>query len=474
MGQTKEKTVPKCYQKPISKTCYLAIKINESKKNVSRLFEQILSQRNLQLYKISMDKKEFDRFKGLLNGDQVHELASDFIVNNIRKRGIANLQENGVEEVFLVHDPCDIRKPYSSKLESLGKVRSLEGEIISGYRTSNTIAINGKTLSLELLDHITYSNREENFVSRAELETYNNDNWHELEAKTLKSIHQNSYLNTQKLYKTQSKQCSDLLKQEIQGVRITHIQDREFDSSEYFKYIDQELGDKFITRLKKNKKSHETKPKYTNTGKLSKNKENLKLVNKEFKNTAVFNFSKIRMKGKIHQNVKLTIQWEPFVIQGHRIYTVVRLEFIDRKGQNIFKDPMLLITNREVGCKDLALGIYKAYLLRSKIEALFKFLKQELGWEKIQVRDFKSIKNLLAVGFYVAGYFHEIEEIISEIELYRKIADLGGGKGKFTKVYFMRGLAKICNYKIVLQQIRQMSEKDIEELLDFVQINQGP
>jgi len=52
----------------------------------------------------------------------------------------------------------------------------------------------------------------------------------------------------------------------------------------------------------------------------------------------------------------------------------------------------LLITNIAVNTAEQARGIYGIYLMRAKIEAVFKFLKDVLGWEEFQVRDFESIK----------------------------------------------------------------------------------
>ncbi len=56
---------------------------------------------------------------------------------------------------------------------------------------------------------------------------------------------------------------------------------------------------------------------------------------------------------------------------------------------------MLLISNIKVKNYEEAKEIYHIYLLRSKIEAVFKFLKDVLGWEEVQVRDGESIKNLM-------------------------------------------------------------------------------
>ncbi len=77
----------------------------------------------------------------------------------------------------------------------------------------------------------------------------------------------------------------------------------------------------------------------------------------------------------------------------------------DRKGQKIFKEPMLLLTNRKIKTLEQAYGTYFIYMQRSKIENVFKFLKEILGWEEFQVRDFSQIKNRVALCFFVGGYF---------------------------------------------------------------------
>ena len=43
------------------------------------------------------------------------------------------------QSIILIHDPSDIRKPYSSEAEDIGKVRDLNGRIINGYSTHNVL-----------------------------------------------------------------------------------------------------------------------------------------------------------------------------------------------------------------------------------------------------------------------------------------------------------------------------------------------
>ena len=105
--------------------------------------------------------------------------------------------------------------------------------------------------------------------------------------------------------------------------------------------------------------------------------------------------------------------------------------------------------------KQQAHGIYLTYLKRFKIEGVFKFLKDVLGWEELQVRDFESIKNIIALCFFIGGYFYEIEsELVKNVTI-QHICDLGGGKGKYTRYFFLKGLSKILTYKAVEQFIEE-------------------
>lgn len=52
------------------------------------------------------------------------------------QRGSKNLE--GQKVVFVPVDGSEIRKQYSKKLENLMRVRDLDGQLISGYRTINS------------------------------------------------------------------------------------------------------------------------------------------------------------------------------------------------------------------------------------------------------------------------------------------------------------------------------------------------
>jgi hypothetical protein len=173
---------------------------------------------------------------------------------------------------------------------------------------------------------------------------------------------------------------------------------------------------------------------------------------------------KLLIKNKVYQQVKCLFEWDAYSIEG-KDYTAVRISLIDRKGAPIFKEPMLLITNRPVSNAEQARYAYHLYLKRFKIEGVFKFLKNALGWEDFQVRDFESIKNIIALCFFVGGYFYEIESALTQNHTIQYLCALGDGKGKVTRHYFLKGIAKLLIHKSVEQFVEQ--QPDIHKIDRF-------
>ncbi len=93
---------------------------------------------------------------------------------------------------------------------------------------------------------------------------------------------------------------------------------------------------------------------------------------------------------KVHHQVEACFSYEPIVLKTNKYY-LLKVELTTRTGERIFSQPMLLISNYPITGEEMALWVFHRYLKRSKIEGVFKFLKQHLGWEDFQVRDFQSI-----------------------------------------------------------------------------------
>lgn len=77
----------------------------------------------------------------LFNGELQSVLDDKKIGETLREMSVEGLGNEAV--VIALHDPCDIRKAYAEKLENLGMVRDLEGKLVTGNNTFNTVCVNG-------------------------------------------------------------------------------------------------------------------------------------------------------------------------------------------------------------------------------------------------------------------------------------------------------------------------------------------
>lgn len=63
-------------------------------------------------------------------------------------------------------------------------------------------------------------------------------------------IEEDSYLNLSKIACKQLKETSQLFKKGSPQITLTHVLDRGFDGNDYFEFIDEDLEDEFVIRLK--------------------------------------------------------------------------------------------------------------------------------------------------------------------------------------------------------------------------------
>ena len=420
--------------------------------NIEQMIQKMIEKKTIRLFKVADDKKEYNRYKTLLDGSLKSVLDNEKISQALRENAVEAMSAQ--EEIVLIHDPCEIRKKYSKSLGKIGKVLDLDKNVINGYSTFNTIAVDRKNKRLRLVDTKVYSNKEPNFLTKKELEEYHRgilqkseDPEQQNRAEVIQDLlKQDNYINFHRITKTQLKNASETFKNELSSARIVHVLDCGFDDKNIFVYINEELRDEFVARLSISRNSNDT---YIDD-KLQCRFFKLKEV--KFANSKSFSIEKVQFKGKSYQKASCLIEYDNFEIEDST-YTVVRVTLKDRHGKKIFKKPMLLLTNREIKTAEQAHGIYFIYLQRSKIEGVFKFVKEVLGWEEFQVRDFESIKNIIALGFFIGGYFYEIESELIKDTTIQYICELGGGKGKYTRYYFLQGLSKILTYQAVEQFI---------------------
>jgi hypothetical protein len=241
------------------------------------------------------------------------------------------------------------------------------------------------------------------------------------------------------------------------------IHDRGEDSTDYLEFIKDTLGDDTVVRVKKSRNSNQ----YTINPK-TKRKNYVKLIDSKFENKSEYHIDKLTLKGKLYQQVKVSLQWDKLTLNNYD-YSVVKVTLLKRDGTKIYNEPMLLITTIDVTSKIIAKEIYHTYLLRVKIEGVFKFLKDVLGWEEFQVRDWESIKNIIAICFFIGGYFYEIKSELTKNETIIMICDLAKSKGKITHYFFLEGMRTLLTAVRVeiFRKERNISDELYAKMLDY-------
>lgn len=411
--------------------------------------------------------------KTLVNGELQSVLDNQKISEVLRDISVGKLSDEDV--VIALHDPCDIRKEYSEKLENLGIVRDLNGHFVNGFNTFNTVCVNGDGKQLHLSDITVYSNGDKaHYVQQTELDALVQKqvksikkkepvNLTERETTILQLLEEDELVNLGQVTRNQLRAVSQQFKEANPKIAVWHVLDRQFDGMPLFEFIKYDLNDTFVIRLKISRNSNEK----------SVNEENkavaVKLKDVPLSGKQVEILNKVRIKKKIYQQVKRVIEWGTLILEGTTYY-VVRVTLLKRDGTPIFKHPMLLLTNHPVESYQEGLSIYRLYLMRSKIEEVFKFVKSAVGWEQFQVRDWESIKNLIALAFFIGGYFYTIEPHLAEHPIVKWLCQVGNGKGKVTRHFFLEGLKNLLTHHHVEQMREQakLTASEWDAVLTFV------
>jgi len=414
------------------------------------------------IHAISADRNEYDRNKTLLDNSLKEVLDEKKVSEALKENSIEKF--SGTKRLYVASDHCDIRKRHSWQMENIGKVLDLDKKVINGFTTLASVAIDENKKDVTLMDVSVFSNREDRFIGQEELKLFENDG---IEDKSRKAeikalVDEDKHINMTLSLMRQTQSVSETLKLSNPAISVCHIHDRFADMSEYFEHIDQTLQDEFVIRGTAKRVSNQTR--INEKG----NEVKVKLIDAKFENKNSEVIEKLRLKGKLYPQATSLIEWDNITIE-EKSYQVVRITLKDREGKDIFKKPMLLITNIKVNSYIEAKEIYHIYLLRPKIEAVFKFLKDVLGWEEFQVRDWESIKNIIALCFFVGSYFYEIESTLIEHPTIEIICQLGDGKGKVSRFYFLKGLEKLLIAQSVFQfkEDRGISDDEWRKITDF-------
>lgn len=403
----------------------------------------------------------------MINGTLKTVLDDKKISEALIKNSVEKISKTS-KKVYILSDHSDIRKPYSTSLDNLGKVRDLNGNIINGNTVLGSIILDESKQNITLSNITVFSNKDKKFVTKQELKDYDNnkikDEERRKEIET--SLKDMNYINMKITLQKHLKDQSIALKQGNPEISICHVHDRGEDSIEYLEFIKDELKDDAVVRVRKSRNSNQFI-----INEKTKRKNYIKLIDSKFENKLSYHIDKLTLKGKLYQQVKVILEWDKLTLNNYD-YSVVKVTIIKRDGKAIYKDPMLLITTMNVNNETIAKEIYHTYLLRSKIEGVFKFLKDVLGWEEFQLRDWESIKNIIAICFFIGGYFYEIKSELTDNETVIMICDLAKSKGKVTHYFFLEGLKVLLTaFRVELfRKERNISDELFSEMQAYAGI----
>lgn len=421
------------------------------RENTENLSNKIIDNQTGQLWSLSDDKNEYNRNLRLLDGSlqtivDVSKLNVSLLANSVDF-----LKNKGY--IIVLHDGSDIRKPWSKESENLDVVRDLKGKLIHGYPTFNSIAIDLKGKQLRLLQSTPYSTKEKTYLNQTDINDYYAKKLLKARREEVKSLlasgnwyNHNSIVNTH----------VDKINAQIRAINpeaiVIHVYDRGHDSLALFQHHDT-ANSFFLVRLKLNRNSNEL---YIN----EKGKEvAIKLSKQQFLEGHEKHYEKLRFKNKTYFRVKGVFEWSKLELEG-KSYSVVKVRFYTLEGKNIFGEPMLLLTNLDVYNEFLTELMFEIYMKRVKIEGVFKFCKQELGWENFRIREFEGIKNLIALVYFIAGYFYEVEHELVKHPAAQWLAQLGNGKGKVTPFYILKGIGKLAQFLNIQRMFQQNPESE--------------
>jgi hypothetical protein len=90
-------------------------------------------------------------------------LDAEHLTAKLRQRGVEQLAESEEDELWVIADGSDLRKPYATEMPALMKVRDLNGKLVPGYRTLNVLGITPQWRGI-LYQRLS-SSEEESFIS---------------------------------------------------------------------------------------------------------------------------------------------------------------------------------------------------------------------------------------------------------------------------------------------------------------------
>ncbi|MDQ5854496.1 MAG: transposase [Chloroflexota bacterium] len=358
-------------------------------------------------------------------------LDADHLTAKLRKRAVAQLSSVPADELWLIADGSDLRKPHAHAMPHLMRVKGLDGSLVNGYRTLNVIGLTPQRRGI--LYHRLFSSQAPGFVSEP----------HEVQQAL-----------------TTVSQAIAPLKVELP---VTWIVDREFDDVAVWRTI-WEQDEHVVCRVKHTERliDYQDQQGVWHAGDIAAARRQLRYLGKAETMMVV---QRGRQKRPKEQQVPVELWGCPLRLgydanvrrPGERAATEQLLWLVEVRLLDTTLEPWLLVTDWPVADEASALRIFRMYRQRWAVEDSFKFTKECLGWEAVQVLDLRGVRTLVALAWVAAGFLYELGVTLEWAEVW-VLARLGGWvphkdrlPGKITLTRGLRRLLELRATEAILQ-----------------------
>src|SRR3989440_2166487 len=333
---------------------------------------------------LSKGKKGSQRVIRLATGasTQRSEVDAEHLTKRLREVAVQQLEQAPEDELWLIADSSDLRKPYAEEMPYLMQVRDLDKQLVPGYRTLNVIGLTPGRRGL--LYHRLFSSQAPEFVSepaevQQALSTVSRALVPLKEHKTVTWLLDSGFDDVA-VWRTIWEQQEHLVSRLYHTDRKIAFQDRQGQWHE---------GDIAQARLHLRRLAQVETTMEVKRGKQVRPKKQAVKVNLLACPLRVTYQTNVRRKGP-----------------GRQVTRDVWL--VEARVLGVDWEPWFLLTDWTVQDAQRAGRIFRMYRQRWSVEDSFKFFKTCLGWEEVQVLDWQGIRTLVALGWVAAGFLFDL------------------------------------------------------------------
>jgi hypothetical protein len=359
------------------------------------------------------------------------DLDAVHLTAQMRTHALAQLAEQKSDELWLIADGSDLRKPYAKEMPHLMKVRALTGGLVNGYQTLTVLGLTEQRRGI--LYHRLFSSKAPDFVSEP--------------------------VEVQQALQTTSKAIAPL----FADTAVTWILDSGFDDVAVWRTI-WEQDEHVVVRLYHLDRLIALPDGQGSwqSGSIAQALVKLPLL------ARAQTLLEVRKRGQRQakrQAVTAEIRAGPIQVSydtnvrragdGVRVTKTVWLVEVRLLETNL--DPWVLLTDWEVETERQAVRIFQMYRQRWSVEDSFKFSKECLGWEEVQLLDLEGIRTLVGLAWVAAGFLYQLG-VTLEWEAVQLLAKLGGWEvrpdrrpGKITLTRGLRRLLELVTTDAILK-----------------------